>query len=95
MVLRWGTQDSLLRGLEGLSLDVVLANFSPARDASSLYPVSRLDDQPISLVGTPSRASATRQSLVELGRLEDVREIFWAVTIRRRFPNPLLKEVRS
>lgn len=172
VVLRSGTQDSLLRGLEGLSLDVVLTNLSPARDAGSPYLVSRLDDQPISLVGAPSRASATRQSevelirrhplilptpetslragfdalierlgldrhgvvpriaaeaddmamlrlltradvgvavippivvrdeleagsLVELCRLEDLHEIFWAVTIRRRFPNPLLKEVLS
>ena len=170
VVLRSGTQDSLLRGLEGLSLDVVLTNLSPARDAGSPYLVSRLDDQPISLVGAPNRASATRQavvdlirkhplilptpetslragfdalierhgldrhgivpriaaeaddmamlrlltladggvavippivvrdeleagSLVELCRLEDLHEIFWAVTIRRRFPNPLLSEV--
>ena len=170
IVLRSGTQDSLLRALEGLSLDVVLTNLNPARDAGSPYLVSRLDDQPISLVGAPSRASATRQSvvelirrhplilptpetslragfdalierlgldrhgivpriaaeaddmamlrlltradvgvavippivvrdeleaasLVELCRLEDLHEIFWAVTIRRRFPNPLLSEV--
>ena len=32
-------------------------------------------------------------TLVELHRLEELHEIFWAVSIQRRFPNPLLKEV--
>ena len=32
-------------------------------------------------------------SLVELLRLDDLTEIFWAVTMQRRFPNPLLKDV--
>ncbi len=174
VVLRSGTQDSLLRGLEALSLDVVLTNMSPARDAGSPYLVTRVDDQPISLVGSPhlardaggcekavltdlirdyplilptpetslragfdallERLALDRQgivpriaaeaddmamlrlltrakvgiavippivvqdelkagTLVELSRLEDLTEIFWAVTIRRRFPNPLLREV--
>ncbi len=170
VVLRSGTQDSLLRGLEALSLDVVLTNMSPARDAGSPYLVTRVDDQPISLVGSPGlpgtagasvaqlirdhplilptpetslragfdalieRLALDRQGIVpriaaeaddmamlrlltrakvgiavippivvqdelkagtlmELSRLEDLTEIFWAVTIRRRFPNPLLREV--
>ncbi|MEL6486933.1 MAG: LysR family transcriptional regulator [Pseudomonadota bacterium] len=170
VVLRSGTQASLLRALEGLSLDVVLTNLSPARDAASPYLVKRVDDQPVSLVGAPDRAGPERCSvadtiqahplvlptpetslragfdalldrlgldrkgiipriaaeaddmammrllargdvgvavippivvrdelaagtLVELHRLEDVHEIFWAVTIRRRFPNPLIKAV--
>ncbi len=178
VVLRSGTQDSLLRGLQALSLDVVLTNMSPARDAGSPYLVTRVDDQPISLVGAPDlapdlapdargsgkaaltdlirhyplilptpetslragfdalleRLALDRQgivpriaaeaddmamlrlltrakvgiavippivvqdelkagSLVEFSRLEDLTEIFWAVTIRRRFPNPLLREV--
>ena len=182
VVLRSGTQDTLLRALEGLSLDVVLTNLPPARDAASPYLVQRLDDQPVSLIGSPDRAmlstvlSSDRPetkhsvadlirahplvlptaetslragfdalldrlaldkqgivpriaaeaddmamlrllarsnagiavippivvrdeleagSLVELHRLEDLTEIFWAVTVRRRFPNPLLKEVLS
>ncbi|MEM7689650.1 MAG: LysR family transcriptional regulator [Pseudomonadota bacterium] len=180
VVLRSGSQDRLLRGLEGLSLDVVLTNLTPARDAASPYLVTRVDDQPVSLVGSPARAalgrgvgagasgekhaigelirahplilptpetslragfdallerlSLDRQgivpriaaeaddmammrllaradvglavippivvkdeleagTLVELHRLEDLTEIFWAVTVQRRFPNPLLKEV--
>ena len=180
VVLRSGTQDDLLRALEGLSLDVVLTNLSPARDAASPYLVKRLDDAPVSLIGSPDRAmlssvlssskSQTGHSiedlirahplilptpetslragfdalldrlsldrrgivpriaaeaddmamlrlltranlgiavvppivvrdeleagtLVELHRLEDLHEIFWAVSIQRRFPNPLLKEV--
>ena len=174
VVLRSGTQDSLLRGLQALSLDVVLTNMSPARDAGSPYLVTRVDDQPISLVGAPDLAPDARGSgkaaltdlirhyplilptpetslragfdallerlaldrqgivpriaaeaddmamlrlltrakvgiavippivvqdelkagtLVEFSRLEDLTEIFWAVTIRRRFPNPLLREV--
>ena len=182
VVLRSGTQDTLLRALEGLSLDVVLTNLPPARDAASPYLVQRLDDQPVSLIGSPDRAMLSTVlnsdrpetkhsvadlirahplvlptaetslragfdallerlaldkqgivpriaaeaddmamlrllarsnagiavippivvrdeleagSLVELHRLEDLTEIFWAVTVRRRFPNPLLKEVLS
>ena len=33
--------------------------------------------------------------LVELARLDEIREVFCAVTIRRQFPNPLLSEVLS
>jgi LysR family transcriptional activator of nhaA len=170
VVLRSGTQASLLRGLEALSLDVVLTNLSPARDAASPYLVTRIDDQPVSLVGSSARNPGSGASLeeliaahplilptpetslragfdamidrlaldregvvpriaaeaddmammrlltradigvavippivvrdeleagtlVELHRLPGLTEIFWAVTIRRRFPNPLLKEV--
>ncbi len=180
VVLRSGSQDTLLRALEGLSIDVVLTNLPPARDAASPYLVSRVDDQPVSLVGAPTRTrlgtgagaggNSERHSLselirshplilptpetslragfdglldrlaldrqgivpriaaeaddmamlrllaradmgvavippivvkdeleagtlVELHRLEELTEIFWAVSIRRRFPNPLLKEV--
>jgi LysR family transcriptional activator of nhaA len=184
VVLRSGSQDTLLRALEALSLDVVLTNLPPARDAVSPFLVQRVDDQPVSLVGAPSRAqlgtgeragigagadsekhslpdlirshplilptpetsiragfdalidrlALDRQgivariaaeaddmamlrllaradmgvavippivvkdeleagTLVELHRLDELSEIFWAVSIRRRFPNPLLKEV--
>jgi LysR family transcriptional activator of nhaA len=172
VVLRSGTQEALLRALEGLSLDVVLTNLLPARDAASPYLVNRVDDQPLSLVGSPQRAAQCGNSvaeivaahplilptpetalragfdalldrlgldkqgivpriaaeaddmammrlltrgdvgvgvippivvqdeleagtLVELRRLDDLHEIFWAVTTRRRFPNPLVSEVMA
>jgi LysR family transcriptional activator of nhaA len=164
VVLRSGDQESLLRGLEALSLDVVLTNLVPARDASSPYLVQRLDAQPVSLVGlagrvprqtpvheilmshalvlptpeSPMRAGfdalAERLEVVpriaaeaddmamlrllaragaglavippivvrdelasghleELAQLDGITEVFCAVTIRRRFPSPLLAEV--
>jgi LysR family transcriptional activator of nhaA len=167
IVLRSGSQEDLLRGLEALSLDVVLTNLVPARDASSPYLVQRIDEQRVSLVGAPGRApvsgagiaeilaahplvlptpeSSLRAGfdamlerlglepkiaaeaddmamlrllaradagiavippivvqdelatgrLVEFARLDEIREVFCAVTIRRRFPNPLLAEVLS
>lgn len=165
VVLRSGSQEELLRGLEALSLDVVLTNLVPARDAGSPFLVDRLDEQQVSLVGTASRHSSSNASvkdilaahpvilptpetslragfdamverlglipriaaeaddmamlrllaradagvavippivvqdelasgkLVELARLDEIAEIFCAVTIQRRFPNPLLTEV--
>ncbi|MCV3273939.1 LysR family transcriptional regulator [Roseobacter sinensis] len=165
VVLRSGSQETLLRGLEALSLDVVLTNLVPARDASSPYLVQRLDEQPVSLIGSPARLPGPEGSieevlrthplvlptpetslragfdaladrlgivpriaaeaddmamlrllaredagvavippivvkdeldagtLVEFARLDGITEVFCAVTIRRRFPNPLLAEV--
>jgi LysR family transcriptional activator of nhaA len=169
VVLRSGTQEDLLRGLEALSLDVVLTNLPPARDAASPYLITRLDEQSVSLVGTPERAlpgaglaqllashpvilptpetalragfdalvsrlgvggngvalriaaeaddmamlrllaradmglavlppivvrdELTSGMLVEVSRLADLTEQFLAVTIERRFPNPLIREV--
>lgn len=165
VVLRSGSQEALLRGLEAMSLDVVLTNLIPARDASSPYLVHRLDEQPVSLIGTPDRAAKgatgvaeilaahplvlptpesslragfdamldrmgivpriaaeaddmamlrllTRADagvavipaivvqdelasgrLVEFARLDEFKEVFCAVTIRRKFPNPLLTDV--
>lgn len=165
MVLRSGSQAQLLRGLDAMSLDVVLTNLVPARDAASPYLVRRLSEQPVSLIGTPERRhaanaplaeilsdeplilptpeSALRTALdtlfdslgivpkiaaeaddmammrlltradagvaaippivvqdelasgrlLELARLDGMTEAFFAVTIQRRFPNPLLAEV--
>ncbi|MEZ5751008.1 MAG: LysR family transcriptional regulator [Paracoccaceae bacterium] len=165
VVLRSGSQDELLRGLEGLALDVVLTNLAPARDAASHWLVHRLDEQPVSLIGTPARVGSptpglaqlladhpvilpTRETalragfdalaiqlgltpviaaevddmamirlltradaglaiippivvrdelesgfLVEAARLDGISETFMAVTLQRRFPNPLLAEV--
>lgn len=66
VVLRSGSQDELLRGLDGLALDVVLTNLAPAVDAASPWLVHRIDDQPVSLIGTPARvgpASSLRELL--------------------------------
>jgi LysR family transcriptional regulator, transcriptional activator of nhaA len=165
VVLKSGSQEELLRGLEGLALDVILTNIAPARDATSHWLVHRLDEQPVSLIGTPARlgpkpmplrellathplivptretglrasfdALATRLkvipnyaaevddmamirllarvdvglaiippivvldelssgTLIEAGQLDEMRETFFAVTLERRFPNPLLADV--
>jgi LysR family transcriptional activator of nhaA len=165
VVLRSGPQEALLRGLDALSLDVVLTNLVPARDAASPYLVHRIAEQPVSLVCTPARVpedggtlddllktaplilptleSSLRAGfdallerkgivpriaaeaddmamlrllaradagvavippivvedelasgrLVEFARLDDLTEVFCAVTIGRRFPNPLLAEL--
>lgn len=66
LVLRSGSQAELLRGLQGLALDVVLTNLPPARDAASPWLIHRLAEQPVSLIGTPARLAATRSSLPEL-----------------------------
>jgi LysR family transcriptional activator of nhaA len=165
VVLRSGTQASLLRALEALTIDVLLTNLMPARDAASPYLVWRLAQQPVSLIGAGSRRALAAQglprlladaplilptpetalragfdalcermgivphiaaeaddmamlrllaradagvavippvvvedelasgTLFELFRLPDLSEVFYAVTIRRTFPNPLLAEV--
>ena len=66
VVLRSGSQDELLRGLEGLALDVVLTNLAPARDAASQWLVHRIDEQPVSLIGTPVRVGPARLGLRDL-----------------------------
>ncbi len=162
VVLRSGAQADLLRALEALSLDVVLTNLVPARDASSPYLVHALSKQPVSLVGAPDLANrplhellaqeplilptpeaALRASfdalverlgvfpriaaeaddmamlrllaragaglavippivvrdelasgvLTELARLDGITEGFFAITLQRRFPNPIVGEV--
>lgn len=55
VVLRSGSQEELLRDLEALALDVILTNVAPVRDATSHWLVHRLDEQPVSLIGTPAR----------------------------------------
>lgn len=164
LVLRSGPQDSLLANLDDLSLDVVLTNQIPAREAGSAILVHRIDEQPVSIVGAchraapdakvvdllasqplvlPARESSLRAGfdalldrlgivphiaaeaddmamlrllaradaglavippivvkdelatgrLHDFGRIEGISEIFCAVTISRRFPNPLLAEL--
>eukprot|EP00903_Cladosiphon_okamuranus_P002578 g2576.t1 len=164
VVLRSGSQGELLRALEALSLDIVLTNLVPARDASSRYLIHNLSEQPVSLVGLPNSAlqakgvedllrseplilptpeTALRASfdglvdslglvlkvaaeaddmamlrllartgaglavlppivvrdelasgmLVEYARLDRISEGFFAVTLQRRFPNPLVADL--
>ena len=69
VVLRSGTQAELLRNLEGLSLDVVLTNLAPARDAASPWLIHRLAEQPVSLIGRPDLVGKGR-SLAQLLRSE-------------------------
>lgn len=66
VVLRSGSQDELLRGLEGLALDVILTNLAPARDAASQWLIHRLDEQPVGLIGTPARVGRTPVPLREV-----------------------------
>lgn len=66
VVLRSGSQEELLRGLEGLALDVILTNLPPARDATGHWLVHRLAEQPVSLIGTQARVGPTPPPLREL-----------------------------
>jgi LysR family transcriptional activator of nhaA len=63
VVLRSGTQASLLRALDALAIDVVLTNLVPARDAASPYLVRRISQQPVSLVGSRSRLALAGRGL--------------------------------
>jgi LysR family transcriptional activator of nhaA len=65
VVLRSGSQPELLRGLEALELDVVLTNLAPVREPGDAWLVHRIDEQPVSLIGTPGRVGAGR-GLAEL-----------------------------
>jgi LysR family transcriptional activator of nhaA len=163
LILRSGGAADLLRGLETLNLDVVLMNQPPPRDALSTFVAHRLDEQIVSLVGTPERVSGeavetllnahpvvlpTPESSVRLGfdawmerldlrpqiaaevddmammrllaregvglavlppivvqdelasgmlveaaPLPDLAETFYAVTMERTFPNPMVREL--
>lgn len=165
LVLSSGSQAELLERLAALSLDVVLTNVAPSRDATTPWIVHRLGEQGVSLVGTPRRLGGRPRALAELiaeeplilpaadtslraafdalavrldarpiiaaeaddmammrllaredvglavlppivvrdelaagllveaAQLHEIQETFFAVTIERRFPNPLLREV--
>lgn len=58
VVLRSGGQAELLRALAALSLDVVLTNQPPPRDAATPFVSQRIDEQPVDLVGTSARIGA-------------------------------------
>lgn len=53
LIVRSGTMPDLIAQLEIHSLDVVLANSAPPRDARSPLRSHLLDEQPVSLVGQP------------------------------------------
>ena len=164
IVLRSASMAELLRGLEGLALDIVLTNEPVARDAATPFLTRRIAGQPVSLIGIPARqrpgddlaALLAREplilptaesglraafdslvsqydtipqiaaevddiammrllaregaglallppiavtdelaagTLVEHARLEGVIENFYAITLTRRFPNPLVAEL--
>ncbi|MFP4405915.1 LysR family transcriptional regulator [Rhodosalinus sp.] len=162
IILRSGGPAELMQALEQLNLDVVLLNQPAARDAMTRFVSQKLDEQGVSLVGTPARLgpggaladllarhpvilptpeSGLRSgfealcdrlglrpqiaaevddmammrllaradaglavlppivvtdelasgALVEAQRLPGIVEGFYAVTLERRFPNPLLR----
>ena len=165
IVIRSGAFAELLRLLEAHLIDVVLANTAPARDAATPWVAHEIGEQPVSLVGPPSKKSKKRGArdlkelliseplvlpaaessiragfdalvnrlgirpriaaevddmamlrllareriglavvpsivvrdelasgaLVELAPLSQLKETFFAITLARRFPNPLLK----
>jgi LysR family transcriptional activator of nhaA len=72
VVLRSGSQDELLRGLDALALDAVLTNLAPPRDAASPYLIHRVGEQPVSLIGTPARVGGRPRPLEELLRDEPI-----------------------
>ena len=162
IVIRSGALADMLRALEAHLIDVLLANTAPPQDAATPWVAHAIAEQPISLVGRPTRKRRTRslkellsseplvlpsaQSsiragfdalvnrlgirphivaevddmamlrllarerlglavvpsivvrdeleagvLVELAPLPQLKETFFAITLARRFPNPLLK----
>ena len=60
LVVRSGTLDDLLRALEAHQLDVLLVNVAPLRDATTKWVPHLIDDQPVSLVGDPSKVDVGR-----------------------------------
>ncbi len=55
LILRSGGTAELLRSLAALSLDIVLVNQPPARDALTNFVSHRLAERAVSLIGTPAR----------------------------------------
>ncbi|WP_306117568.1 MULTISPECIES: LysR family transcriptional regulator [unclassified Roseitalea] len=58
VVVRSGALGDLLQSLQAHQLDVVLTNVMPARDAATPLIAHRIDEQTVSLVGTPDRVGA-------------------------------------
>jgi LysR family transcriptional activator of nhaA len=162
IVIRSGAFAEMLRALEAHLIDVLLANSAPPRDAATPWVAHAIAEQPVSLVGPPTRRRRARNLkellgseplvlpsaessiragfdalvdrlgvrprvaaevddmamlrllareriglavvptivvrdeleaglLVELAPLPQLKETFFAITLARRFPNPLLK----
>lgn len=72
LILRSGSTTELLRALEALSLDVVLINQPPARDALTPFVSHRLAEQPVSLVGTRQRLGGAKPALADRLRCNPV-----------------------
>lgn len=66
VIIRSGSLDELLSGLEGYLLDVVLSNIAPLRDKTTRWIVHAIDEQPVSLVGQPNpqRSHASLEALL-------------------------------
>lgn len=58
VILRSGSGAELFNALAGLHLDVVLTNQPPPVDALTDFIVRQLDEQPVSLIGTPALCPA-------------------------------------
>jgi len=162
IVVRSGSFADMLRSLEAHLIDVLLANTAPARDAATPWVAHAIAEQPVSLVGPPTKTRRKRslkellrseplvlptaessirsgfdalvnrlgvhpriaaevddmamlrllareriglavvptivvrdeleaRMLVEIAPLPQLKETFFAITLARRFPNPLLK----
>lgn len=100
VILRSGSQDELLRGLDALALDVVLTNLAPPLDAASPWLVHRIDDQPVGLIGTPARTGPrplaellSTQPLIVPTRDTALRASFDALTARLQVTPSFAAEV--
>jgi len=65
VVIRSGTIAELLSALKAHRLDLVLVNQLPSRDSATVWTSRVLDEQPVSLIGTPHRLKG-RSDLAEL-----------------------------
>ncbi|QYE33246.1 LysR family transcriptional regulator (plasmid) [Polymorphobacter sp. PAMC 29334] len=61
IVLRSGSNDELLRGLQSVNLDVVLTNQPPDSDALTPFIVHYLSAQHVGLIGAPALLGQTRR----------------------------------
>lgn len=101
VILRSGTAADLMRGLEGLTLDLILLNQAPPTDALTRFMVNRLDEQPVSLVGAPHRLEGitdlstllSRQPVLLPNRESSIRTGFDALTDRLGLQPQIAAEV--
>jgi hypothetical protein len=99
LIVRSGTMRDLLAQLQVHAIDVVLANTAPPQDARSSFRTHLLDEQPVGLVRRPGDTVSTFRDelaagvLVEVCPIPNLSERFYAITQKRRFPNPLLGEL--